>query len=73
MRVLVTGHLGFIGPVVNYGGDTLADPFGYPMRLRTAVKLGYKNPVWWKCKKSRETAISTFPRSFPRTWLAPTE
>jgi DMSO/TMAO reductase YedYZ molybdopterin-dependent catalytic subunit len=29
-----------------YGGDTLADPFGYPMRLRTATKLGYKNPKW---------------------------
>jgi DMSO/TMAO reductase YedYZ molybdopterin-dependent catalytic subunit len=29
---------------LKYGGDTLADPFGYPMRLRTAVKLGYKNP-----------------------------
>jgi hypothetical protein len=25
-------------------------------------------PMWWKCKKSRETAISRFPRSFPRTW-----
>jgi DMSO/TMAO reductase YedYZ molybdopterin-dependent catalytic subunit len=29
-----------------YGGETLADPFGYPMRLRTATKLGYKNPKW---------------------------
>ena len=27
-----------------YGGDTLADPFGYPVRLRMATKLGYKNP-----------------------------
>ena len=24
----------------------MADPFGYPMRLRTATKLGYKNPKW---------------------------
>ena len=31
---------------LEYGGDTLADPFGYPMRARTAVKLGYKNPKW---------------------------
>jgi DMSO/TMAO reductase YedYZ molybdopterin-dependent catalytic subunit len=29
-----------------YGSDTLADPFGYPLRLRTATKLGYKNPKW---------------------------
>ena len=31
---------------LQYGGEPLADPFGYPMRLRTAVKLGYKNPKW---------------------------
>jgi DMSO/TMAO reductase YedYZ molybdopterin-dependent catalytic subunit len=31
---------------LKYGDDTLADPFGYPMRLRMAVKLGYKNPKW---------------------------
>jgi len=29
-----------------YGGETLADPFGYPVRLRMATKLGYKNPKW---------------------------
>jgi DMSO/TMAO reductase YedYZ molybdopterin-dependent catalytic subunit len=29
-----------------YGGDTLTDPFGYPVRLRMATKLGYKNPKW---------------------------
>jgi DMSO/TMAO reductase YedYZ molybdopterin-dependent catalytic subunit len=29
-----------------YGDETLTDPFGYPMRLRTATKLGYKNPKW---------------------------
>jgi DMSO/TMAO reductase YedYZ molybdopterin-dependent catalytic subunit len=31
---------------LRYGGDTLADPFGYPVRLRMATKLGYKNPKW---------------------------
>jgi len=25
-------------------------------------------PGWWKCKKSREAAISRSPRSFPRIW-----
>ena len=29
-----------------YAGDTLADPFGYPLRLRMSTKLGYKNPKW---------------------------
>ena len=29
-----------------YADVTLADPFGYPLRLRMATKLGYKNPKW---------------------------
>ncbi len=29
-----------------YARATIADPFGYPLRLRTAVKLGFKNPKW---------------------------
>lgn len=29
-----------------YDGTTLADPFGFPLRLRMATKLGYKNPKW---------------------------
>ena len=29
-----------------YAGETLPAPFGYPMRLRTSTKLGYKNPKW---------------------------
>jgi DMSO/TMAO reductase YedYZ molybdopterin-dependent catalytic subunit len=31
---------------LKYGDETLADPFGYPLRLRMATKLGYKNPKW---------------------------
>lgn len=29
-----------------YAGDHITDPFGFPLRLRTAVKLGFKNPKW---------------------------
>jgi DMSO/TMAO reductase YedYZ molybdopterin-dependent catalytic subunit len=29
-----------------YGGEVLDDPYGYPLRLRMATKLGYKNPKW---------------------------
>ncbi len=29
-----------------YAGQELPDPYGYPLRLRTAVKLGFKNPKW---------------------------
>ena len=31
-----------------YAGSPLADPFGFPMRLRTSTKLGYKNAKWVK-------------------------
>jgi DMSO/TMAO reductase YedYZ molybdopterin-dependent catalytic subunit len=29
-----------------YAGKPITDPFGSPLRLRTAVKLGFKNPKW---------------------------
>ena len=29
-----------------YAGETLDDPYGYPLRLRTSTKLGFKNPKW---------------------------
>ena len=29
-----------------YAGAPITDPFGFPLRLRTAVKLGFKNPKW---------------------------
>jgi DMSO/TMAO reductase YedYZ molybdopterin-dependent catalytic subunit len=29
-----------------YGNDPIGDPFGFPLRLRMATKLGYKNPKW---------------------------
>jgi DMSO/TMAO reductase YedYZ molybdopterin-dependent catalytic subunit len=29
-----------------YAGETLPDPYGYPLRLRTSTKLGWKNPKW---------------------------
>ena len=29
-----------------YARAAITDPFGFPLRLRTATKLGYKNPKW---------------------------
>ena len=29
-----------------YARETLDDPFGWPVRLRTSTKLGFKNPKW---------------------------
>jgi DMSO/TMAO reductase YedYZ molybdopterin-dependent catalytic subunit len=31
-----------------YAGEIIDDPFGYPLRLRTSTKLGYKNAKWIK-------------------------
>jgi DMSO/TMAO reductase YedYZ molybdopterin-dependent catalytic subunit len=29
-----------------YAGEPIGDPYGFPLRLRTATKLGFKNPKW---------------------------
>jgi DMSO/TMAO reductase YedYZ molybdopterin-dependent catalytic subunit len=29
-----------------YAKEAITDPYGYPLRLRTATKLGFKNPKW---------------------------
>ena len=31
---------------LDYAGETLPDPFGFPLRLRMSTKLGFKNPKW---------------------------
>ncbi len=31
---------------LDYAKQTLPDPYGYPLRLRTSTKLGFKNPKW---------------------------
>jgi DMSO/TMAO reductase YedYZ molybdopterin-dependent catalytic subunit len=45
---------------LQYGGDPLADPFGFPMRLRMATKLGYKNPKWVTAME----VTTTYPGGF---------
>jgi DMSO/TMAO reductase YedYZ molybdopterin-dependent catalytic subunit len=29
-----------------YAGEPIGDPYGFPLRLRTSTKLGFKNPKW---------------------------
>jgi DMSO/TMAO reductase YedYZ molybdopterin-dependent catalytic subunit len=31
---------------LDYAGETIADPYGFPLRLRMSTKLGFKNPKW---------------------------
>jgi DMSO/TMAO reductase YedYZ molybdopterin-dependent catalytic subunit len=55
---------------IKYGGDTLADPFGYPMRLRTATKLGYKNPKWVTAIEVTNTYPGGYWESRGFSWFA---
>jgi len=43
-----------------YAKEPITDPFGFPLRLRTATKLGFKNPKWI-------TAIEV-ANDFPKTY-----
>jgi DMSO/TMAO reductase YedYZ molybdopterin-dependent catalytic subunit len=54
---------------LQYGGQTLADPFGFPMRLRTAVKLGYKNPKWVTAIEVTNTYPGGFWESKGFSWF----
>jgi DMSO/TMAO reductase YedYZ molybdopterin-dependent catalytic subunit len=55
---------------IKYGGETLADPFGYPMRLRTATKLGYKNPKWVTAIEVTNTYMGGYWESRGFSWFA---
>jgi DMSO/TMAO reductase YedYZ molybdopterin-dependent catalytic subunit len=53
-----------------YGGQALADPFGYPLRLRTATKLGYKNPKWVTAIEVTNTYTGGYWESRGFSWFA---
>ncbi len=53
-----------------YGDATLADPFGYPVRLRMATKLGYKNPKWITAIEVTNTYPGGFWESKGFPWFA---
>ena len=47
-------------PATEYAREPIADPFGFPLRLRTATKLGYKNAKWITTIE----VTNTFPSSY---------
>ena len=53
-----------------YAGAYLADPFGYPMRLRTSTKLGYKNAKWVKAIEVSNEFRETFWSKQGFNWFA---
>ena len=53
-----------------YAGAVLADPFGYPLRLRTSTKLGYKNAKWIKAIEVTNDFRETFWSAQGFNWFA---
>jgi DMSO/TMAO reductase YedYZ molybdopterin-dependent catalytic subunit len=43
-----------------YAREPIADPFGFPLRLRTSTKLGFKNPKWITAIEVTNTFPSTY-------------
>jgi DMSO/TMAO reductase YedYZ molybdopterin-dependent catalytic subunit len=53
-----------------YADDILGDPFGYPLRLRTSTKLGYKNAKWIKAIEVTNDFRETFWSKQGFNWFA---
>jgi DMSO/TMAO reductase YedYZ molybdopterin-dependent catalytic subunit len=53
-----------------YAHETIADPFGYPLRLRTSTKLGYKNAKWVMAIEVTNTFDETFWSKQGFNWFA---
>jgi DMSO/TMAO reductase YedYZ molybdopterin-dependent catalytic subunit len=53
-----------------YANEVIADPFGYPLRLRTSTKLGYKNAKWIKAIEVTNDFRETFWSKQGFNWFA---
>jgi DMSO/TMAO reductase YedYZ molybdopterin-dependent catalytic subunit len=53
-----------------YANAAIADPFGYPLRLRTATTLGYKNPKWITAMEVTNAFTETFWSKQGFNWFA---
>ena len=53
-----------------YAGEVLADPFGYPLRLRMSTKLGYKNPKWITALEVTNTYTGGYWEKLGFPWFA---
>ncbi len=53
-----------------YADEIITDPFGYPLRLRTSTKLGYKNAKWIKAIEVTNTFRETFWSKQGFNWFA---
>ncbi len=53
-----------------YAGEPITDPFGAPLRLRTAIKLGYKNAKWIRAIEVTNTYPGGFWENQGFNWFA---
>ena len=53
-----------------YAGAPLADPFGFPLRLRMSTKLGYKNPKWITAIEVTNTYMPGYWEKLGFNWFA---
>ena len=53
-----------------YANETITDPFGYPLRLRTSTKLGYKNAKWIMAIEVTNQFTETFWSKQGFNWYA---
>jgi DMSO/TMAO reductase YedYZ molybdopterin-dependent catalytic subunit len=53
-----------------YAGAPITNPFGYPLRLRTATKLGYKNAKWVKAIEVSNDFRETYWSERGFNWFA---
>jgi DMSO/TMAO reductase YedYZ molybdopterin-dependent catalytic subunit len=53
-----------------YAREPITDPFGFPLRLRTATKLGFKNPKWITAIEVTNTFTPTYWSSRGFNWFS---
>ncbi len=53
-----------------YAREPIADPFGFPLRLRTATKLGFKNAKWVTAIEVTNDFPDTYYRKQGFNWFA---
>jgi DMSO/TMAO reductase YedYZ molybdopterin-dependent catalytic subunit len=53
-----------------YAREPIADPFGFPLRLRTSTKLGYKNAKWITAIEVTNTYPSSYWADRGFNWYA---
>ncbi|MBV9076850.1 MAG: molybdopterin-dependent oxidoreductase [Methylobacteriaceae bacterium] len=53
-----------------YAKEILPDPFGFPLRLRTSTKLGFKNPKWITAIEVTNTWVPGYWEKLGFNWFS---